>query len=260
MSRLIEAAQAFEAHFPFCTKKYFQHNIGITEPNHGFWAKNRSTSLSNCTLRTFDAASTRVDAAPARTDAAVTRTGAALDAVSARHNSTSNEPGKGARTILQRVITGFQPIAAKLNIQMERYRGDRKGMEAVEKTSTFAASVRADSAADSFNDALVVTSLQAANYGKSRRKRRAVALPTLWTALYTLIRLRHSLPLRLWDAPEANARAPPKVQPRTTQLIYVLRGLTDVATLKLAPILERRLKADLITFAANIRPSRAQCT
>ncbi|KAJ6568612.1 hypothetical protein B0H19DRAFT_938682 [Mycena capillaripes] len=58
---------------------------------------------------------------------------------------------------------------------------------------------------------------------------------------------------------EQRTMAPPKVQTGTTQLIYILRGLTDMATLKLSIILERRLNADLITFAADIRPTRTQC-
>ncbi|KAJ7129941.1 hypothetical protein C8R46DRAFT_925140 [Mycena filopes] len=58
---------------------------------------------------------------------------------------------------------------------------------------------------------------------------------------------------------EQRTLVPPKVQTGTTQLIYILRGLTDMATLKLSPILQRRLNADLITFANDIRPTRAQC-
>ncbi|KAJ7167409.1 hypothetical protein C8R43DRAFT_1121828 [Mycena crocata] len=59
---------------------------------------------------------------------------------------------------------------------------------------------------------------------------------------------------------EQRTLAPPKVQTGTTQIIYDLRGLTDMNTLNLLLILERRAQAVLITFAADVRPTRAQCT
>ncbi|KAF7333906.1 hypothetical protein MSAN_02403400 [Mycena sanguinolenta] len=58
---------------------------------------------------------------------------------------------------------------------------------------------------------------------------------------------------------EQRTFAPPKVQTRTTQLIYDLRGLSDPTALELKPILDRRAGADLISFA-DIRPSYSQCT
>ncbi|KAJ7655886.1 hypothetical protein B0H17DRAFT_956275, partial [Mycena rosella] len=58
---------------------------------------------------------------------------------------------------------------------------------------------------------------------------------------------------------EQRTLAPPKVQTGTTAIIYVLRGLGDQRDLELSPIIERRAAAPLITFAADIRPSKSQC-
>ncbi|KAJ7642889.1 hypothetical protein B0H17DRAFT_959984 [Mycena rosella] len=58
---------------------------------------------------------------------------------------------------------------------------------------------------------------------------------------------------------EQRTLAPPKVQTGTTTIIYVLRGLGDQRDLELSPIIERRAAAPLITFAADIRPSKSQC-
>ncbi|KAJ6473464.1 hypothetical protein DFH09DRAFT_953689, partial [Mycena vulgaris] len=57
---------------------------------------------------------------------------------------------------------------------------------------------------------------------------------------------------------EQQTLAPLKVQTGTTQIIYDLRGLTDMEMLSLRAILERRANAGLITFAADIRPTRPQ--
>ncbi|KAJ6604366.1 hypothetical protein DFH09DRAFT_1442822 [Mycena vulgaris] len=57
---------------------------------------------------------------------------------------------------------------------------------------------------------------------------------------------------------EQQMLAPPKVQTGMTQIIYDLRGLTDMEMLSLRAILERRANAGLITFAADIRPTRPQ--
>ncbi|KAJ7767331.1 hypothetical protein B0H16DRAFT_1412448 [Mycena metata] len=59
---------------------------------------------------------------------------------------------------------------------------------------------------------------------------------------------------------EQRTGGPAKVQTGTTSLIYDMRGLLDVSWLALRPILERRSKAALITFAADIRPTLSQCT
>ncbi|KAJ7817335.1 hypothetical protein B0H13DRAFT_1922959 [Mycena leptocephala] len=59
---------------------------------------------------------------------------------------------------------------------------------------------------------------------------------------------------------EQRALAPPKVQTGTTQLIYALRGLSELSTLELKPILERRAECELITFTADIRPTHSQCS
>ncbi|KAJ7457328.1 hypothetical protein FB451DRAFT_1047259 [Mycena latifolia] len=58
---------------------------------------------------------------------------------------------------------------------------------------------------------------------------------------------------------EQRTLAPPKVQTGTTSLIYDLRGITDQSCLELKPIVERRATAPLITFAADIKPTKSQC-
>ncbi|KAK6969487.1 hypothetical protein R3P38DRAFT_2670762 [Favolaschia claudopus] len=52
--------------------------------------------------------------------------------------------------------------------------------------------------------------------------------------------------------------APPKVQSGTTSIIYLLRSLFDMATLRLLPILEQQRKAELITFNSDVRPTYSQ--
>jgi hypothetical protein len=54
---------------------------------------------------------------------------------------------------------------------------------------------------------------------------------------------------------EQRALAPPKVQSGTTAIIYPLCNAT-LADLRLQPILDNRLKCDMITFSDNVRPTR----
>ncbi|KAG2738147.1 hypothetical protein P692DRAFT_20882865 [Suillus brevipes Sb2] len=54
---------------------------------------------------------------------------------------------------------------------------------------------------------------------------------------------------------ETRALAPPKVQSGTTAIIYPLCNAT-LADLRLQPILDNRLKCDMITFSDNVRPTR----
>ncbi|KAJ7759811.1 hypothetical protein DFH07DRAFT_1023425 [Mycena maculata] len=64
--------------------------------------------------------------------------------------------------------------------------------------------------------------------------------------------------LSLSEHVEQRTLAPPKVQTGTTTIIYDLRGLFDAQILRLKPILERRALGDLITYSADIRPTRSQ--
>jgi hypothetical protein len=54
---------------------------------------------------------------------------------------------------------------------------------------------------------------------------------------------------------EQRALAPLKVQSGTTAIIYPLRN-TTLEDLRLRPILDNRLKCDMITFSDNVRPTR----
>ncbi|KAG2047582.1 hypothetical protein BDR06DRAFT_897087, partial [Suillus hirtellus] len=53
---------------------------------------------------------------------------------------------------------------------------------------------------------------------------------------------------------EQRTLAPPKVQSGTTAIIYPLRNAT-LEDLRLRPILDNRLKCDMITFSDNVRPT-----
>ncbi|KAJ7100306.1 hypothetical protein C8R43DRAFT_1141345 [Mycena crocata] len=64
--------------------------------------------------------------------------------------------------------------------------------------------------------------------------------------------------LSLSEHVEQRTNAPPKVQTGTTNLIYDLRGAFDHKTLELKPILERRATGEMISYSADIRPTRAQ--
>ncbi|KAK6985151.1 hypothetical protein R3P38DRAFT_3230809 [Favolaschia claudopus] len=100
------------------------------------------------------------------------------------------------------------------------------------------------------------------SYNISKNLHSALAVGNLRRA-QTAARSGHALGfdnenVTLSEHVEQRPFAPPKVQSGTASIIYLLRSLFDMATLRLLPILEQQRKAELITFNSDVRPTYSQ--
>ncbi|KAK7026366.1 hypothetical protein R3P38DRAFT_3395839 [Favolaschia claudopus] len=150
----------------------------------------------------------------------------------------------------ENTMKDVEPLISMIQCQLAKARSQNNNLCAIPCSLYFLACPLPRKAIDTLNHAGICLS-----YNTSKDLHSALAKGNIRRA-QTAARSGHAVG---WDNENITlSEHVEQLQSGTTTVIYLLRALLEMAILCLQPILERRRKADLITFNADIRPTYSQ--